>query len=129
MTDRMQLGLEHEKRIASMFSKAGWDCDYSQPNREFDITLKKNDMIYGYVETYIMGNPRTFERVVKRVQLALDKIKPKLFVLTDGNSFEIYLDGKYFKTTNIPIEYDDYTRINRIMAYSRLLKGNNNGEE
>ena len=112
-----------------MFSKAGWDCDYSQPNREFDITLKKNGMIYGYVETYIAERPQTFDRVIKRVRLALEEIKPKLFVLTDGKNFEIYLDGKYFMTINIPIGYDDYTRLNRLMVYDKLLKGENNGEE
>ncbi len=122
MDDRLKQGLEHEKRIADLFTKAGWDCDLSHPNNQFDITLKKDGKIYGYVDTYLGCNPKTLDRLARRVKTILDEIKPELYILTDGYSYEIYINGRYFITTNVIMEYDDYSRVKRLSLYYKLYR-------
>lgn len=128
MNERMKQGIELENRMADLFMKAGWECEHMASNMPFDITLKKEDIVYGYVETYICKNPRILKEKVERIQKYLDEIKPKLFILTDGISFETYFDGVYFSTTTIPVGYYEFSQMNRLMTYAKKIKEMHDGK-
>lgn len=120
-------GIELERRVAEVFAKEGWECK-SDPSAwtGFDITLRKDDHIYGYVETYICDkqNPHFFAHFMKNkmqhIQQHLDELKPELFILTDGMSYEIYFNCKYAMTTTVPIGYHEYKTLCRLSAYSKF---------
>lgn len=133
MNDAAMEGIYLEKRMVKLFEKAGWDCKSCTPSDVFDIELCKDGKSFGYVVTYMCKNPRDMKRVVDRIldriMELLNSVKPEIFILTDGKSFETYFRGEYFSTTTIPLEYNVYMQMNRLLAYYVLIEGEQNGNK
>lgn len=115
--------IEFENRIMNMFTNVGWECTQGHIKGncfEFDIMLKKDNEIFGFVETYyvnksIRNNPKYLskylDKILKRIKILSEEIKPEILIITDGNIFENYFYGKYFGQTTIPIGYKEYLTI------------------
>lgn len=129
MNENVKQAIELEEKMIKAFSDVGWDCLRATSSKQFDITLSKDGREYGYVETYICKNPRMMKNKIERIQSYLEESKPKLFILTDGISFENYFDGEYFSTTTIPVGYFEYSQRNRLMAYYNMFKEMQNGKK
>lgn len=109
-------------KIESAFEDSGWECFKSDDSSSFDITLKKNNEIYGYVEicTYFRSkniNPNAIKTKIDHIQNCIEIQKPPFFVLTDGIAFENYFDGVYYSTTHFPLGYVEFSEQRRMRAY------------
>ena len=116
-----------EKKVLEMFSQQGWDCNFEQkmiemPGRMFvpDITLMKDGQIHGFVEC-ISGNVTHKKR--EQVLHIISEYKPKLFILTDGISYEVYINSKFIGTMSTPLSYEAYSRQARLLMYYDKIKG------
>ena len=121
MSDIVEEYIELENRTVELFEKAGWDCKKGAPTDYFDIVLSKGDRVYGYVETYICKSPNALRQKMRRILAYMNEKKPDIFILTDGKSFETYFKGEYFSTTTIPIEYNEYSSLDRIKIYAQKI--------
>ena len=125
MNELFQRAIDLERNVAEMFERAGWECERGS-KQYFDITLKRENKVIGYVETYIL-NPEQMLKKKERIFRGLEELKPVLFILTDGNTFETYIKGEYIYTTTVPLSYNSFTRVSRMIQYSKLMKENNDG--
>ena len=123
----MKRGPELEKRMLNLFSKQGWDCTQTYKIRLSDdlclipdITLAKDDHIYGFVECFLGSiNERHRERII----YLLETYKPELFIITNGLHYEVYFDGKYVGTMTVPIGYYEFSQRKRLQTYADMLGG------
>lgn len=102
-------------KCSTMFTRLGWDVSVGEvykPRKDSkpltpSFILRYNGKIYGFVEV-ITGceNPEIFLNKARKSKELLDrvvkKIKPRIFILTNGFGFDFYLLGKLFGTLTVP---------------------------
>ena len=114
-----------EINMTELFSKNGWECNRQVRIKDTsgriyipDITLTKDGKEYGFVEC-VYGD--ISEQKIKQIMYMIDMLKPQLFILTDGVSFEVYLDSKYIGTMNTPLSYESFVERSRLLEYYNAI--------
>lgn len=102
---------EMEEKCFELFSRLGWDVSYPNPgcaDPGYDLALNHNDELYGAVLAIKFDD---LKKRAKLVELILDRVvsdwKPRIFVITNGFAFDVYLLGTFFGTLTVPPTPED----------------------
>ena len=102
---------ELEEKCIALFSRLGWDVSYPNPGGAdpgYDLELKYNGELYGAILVIKFDD---LKKRAKLVELVLDRVvnswKPRLYVITNGFAFDIYLLGAFFGTLTVPPTPED----------------------
>ncbi len=109
-------------RVVKIFEAAGWRCDTKPENLRFsngmpfkpDLKISNGNSFCGYVEIYLPHRDKIEK--MKYVLGILKTFNPELFILTNGESYEVYFDGKYKGSMTVPLECHSYCKIRERMA-------------
>lgn len=104
--------LEREvmQKCVGIFENLGWDVRTEEvfelgrhnPFRH-DIVLRHNGEIYGFVEVIGSDNLMHKAKVVKSLlDTVIKEMKPRIFVITNGFSYDLYLPNEFYGSLTIP---------------------------
>lgn len=116
-----------EKECAQVFSNLGWDIDQESvielEHQRYrpDITLTYKGIVYGYVEVVGQFSFECLKRKKEQINKLIEFSKTKLFILTEGESYDIFYDGKYVATQTVPPSPEGVRAIRRLMAYYQKI--------
>lgn len=105
-------GAEMEEAIRQEFTEAGWECTNSNKAKQMDITLAKGGKEIGYVDCYCGAlSKQLVQRKIAGTKHFLEEVKPPLFVLTNGDFYEMYIFGKYAGIMHTAITYELFCKM------------------
>ncbi len=117
---------EVESHCINIFTNLGWDVEREKIvegiNFRPDITLSYNGQTCGFVEIVADMSIEIIKRKKDLMTSFLDEVKPRLFVLTNGESFDIFYNGKYATTQTVPPSPEGMSAMGRIMMYYEKLQ-------
>lgn len=110
-------------KVKETFDQAGWESIITDKDEgsAFDVLLSNNGLLIGAIFIYSSKDALELKEKADQIQQARDKGEYKLIILTDGNSYETYIEGQYYGTSLTPMSYMAYSRRNRLMAYACAL--------
>lgn len=115
-------------KIVKAFKENGWDCQIADNSCKFDIILFHLNKPCGYIETFICSdlknNNRLLNQKIENIQNCIAELKPEVFILTDGTTFENYFDGAFHSTTHIPISHREFSQRKILISYYDRFYGN-----
>lgn len=99
-------------KCVTIFTRLGWDVSVGEvykPRKDSkplkpSLILRHNSKIYGFVEVIEKGN-NSLESMKKTVELSdrvIKHIKPIIYILTNGFTYEIYHYGKGYGILTVP---------------------------
>ena len=116
-TEGVQLMTEREvmHQCSVIFERLGWEVRTEElfeigrknPFR-CDIVLRHNDEIYGFVEVINRDNLKEkAEKVLSVLNSVVGHLKPKVFIITNGFSFDLYHFGDFYGSLTVPPTPED----------------------
>lgn len=119
-------GTELENRCQVLFENLGWEVTKEMPKESnlfmSDLALWNNSELYGYVEIITAFDSKALQKRKNEIIDMLSSIKPKIFIITNGFSFDVFYDGFYSTTLSVPPAADDVDRARRLFLYYRKIK-------
>lgn len=102
------------EECAEKFNRLGWDASIPKPTVDYgyDIVLRHNDEVYGAVVVissnfYNKAAHFKAKHIKKLVENALVNLKPKVFVITNGFTFDVYHFGEFYGCLTVPPTPED----------------------
>ncbi len=92
---------ELETEIIERFKKTGWNIIEPKldQNYRFDLEIGYDGDSYGYVEILLNRNDNNYLlNKINQARYIIDKLSPKLFIVTDGVEYHISFNKKPFET-------------------------------
>lgn len=111
-----------------LFKNLGWEVKTDQivsfEDGEFksDIELSNNEKVVGYVEVISSLEREELERKREIIRTITEKIKPDIFILTNGYAFDLYRSGEYVRELTFPPSPSTYNRLSRLYAYYKKIQ-------
>ena len=111
----------------NVFSRLGWNV---KKNKKIicdpfilksDIVLLLGEKEYGYVDVVTDFSKDSLIKEKKQVQLVIENVKPKLFILTNGMEYDVFWDGIFTQKCTIPPSVHSIRFCNRMEAYIDLF--------
>ena len=125
-----------EANCANLFANLGWGVGKGERIDGVpyipDITLLHHGDVYGYVD--VVGEMMVDMLIKKKesIESFLTGVKPKLYILTNGKSFDVFYNGKYATTQTVPPSPDVVTFADRMTTYysyfRKIYKGGTHNE-
>ena len=103
------------QKCATIFENLGWDVRTEEifelgrknPFR-FDMILRHNGEVYGFVEVINRDNLKErAEKILEVLSSVVGDLKPKVFIITNGFSFDVYHFGKFYGSLTVPPTPED----------------------
>lgn len=96
----------------TVFQNLGWDVGMEEKiegyNYRFDLILRRNDKVYGFVEVVDRDNLTAKAKEIQNILATFIKeYKPLVFVITNGFSYDIYHLGEFYGSLSVPPTPDD----------------------
>lgn len=121
--------IELEKQIIKDFEAAGWTVKIPAPftidgckQIRPDIEIFDDDKSFGYVEIKKCLNPRMMLQKVEQWKDIVSKLKPLLFIITDGVEYHVSIRGKEFEVLHfVPRPKTGYPIMALIEDYMAFL--------
>lgn len=94
-------------KCIEIFQRLGWEVSREETidgyNYRFDIVLRYNGKVYGFVEVI---DKKNIEEKAKALNAAikpfLNEYKPLVFFITNGFAFDLYVSGELYGCLTVP---------------------------
>lgn len=104
--------LQVMQKCLTVFENLGWSVGQEEkvegyPYR-FDIVLRHNEKIYGFVEVVAKETlKQKAEFIDKVLGEFIQEYKPMVFIITNGFAFDVYHFGEFYGSLTVPPTPED----------------------